>query len=217
MSDGDTPKPPRRPTRGQSQTERDVESYEKKKERDSGLHETIVRRDSPGLSEAIPRPFEGEDVTGNYEGEELRARRSRRPTGERLNRLEDKHDALVLTVGETRDMVLETRGDVREIHGELKVLPDLMSLVRGVAQGAQERNHVTVTTKLDVEKAREEAKIEIEKAEALTGLEIAQAKELDGIKARADRRKLVTKWVGAIVGMPALWELIKLIARSLRG
>lgn len=56
-------------------------------------HERFVRRDSRPFA-AVPEPLDEEEVTGKHEGDELRELRGRRPTRERLHRLEDKHDAL---------------------------------------------------------------------------------------------------------------------------
>jgi hypothetical protein len=57
------------------------------------------RKTSPGY--AIP-DFVEPEATGNYEGEELARIRARRPTSERLRRLEEKHDALSETVIDLR-------------------------------------------------------------------------------------------------------------------
>jgi hypothetical protein len=57
------------------------------------------RKTSPGY--AIP-DFVEPEATGNYEGEELARIRARRPTSERLARLEEKHDGLVETVTDVR-------------------------------------------------------------------------------------------------------------------
>ncbi len=43
------------------------------------------------------------EATGNYEGEELRRIRARRPTPQRIERLEDKHDLLVVHVADLRE------------------------------------------------------------------------------------------------------------------
>lgn len=173
--------------RSQTQTERDLEGLAKKRERDSAVHDVI------------PNPFEREPITGNYEGEELqRMRREKRTTGERVDRLEMKHDQLVQDVTETRVLVGEMRG-------ELKVLPELVSVVKSVAQAGAQREHVTFTAKVDVDKAREEAKIRIDEAE-----------KKDVLAARAEKRVRVTKWIGAIVGVPAAWELLKYVIGLLR-
>jgi len=199
MPDEKTPRPPRL----QRPTERELESDRSRRERASSQVDD--------LSEEFDDP-----ITGNYEGEELqRVRREKRTTGERLDRLEVKHDRLV-------EAVTQTRVAVGRIEGQLEVLPELVSVIK---QGAA-REHVTFTAKVDVDKAREEAKIEVEKAKELSAVEIEEAKkraqveldkakERDVIRARSERRKRITKIVGAVVGMPALWEGIKWLAGKL--
>jgi hypothetical protein len=180
-----------RPRRAQSSSERDVEGMKARLERDSAAHE------------AIPEAFEGpETVTGNYEGETLREFRRQRPTGERLDRLEVKHDSLDA-------VVTETRVAVGRIEGKLEVLPKLVSIIETAAQARNEREHVTFTSQVSVDTAREQAKIEVEKAGNLSKLEISQAKELDLIKARQVRRKRNAKIVGSVIGLVTSWEIMK--------
>jgi hypothetical protein len=59
--------------------------------------------------------FVKEDLTGNFEGEDLQRERRKRDTGERLDRLEDKHDKLSDAVTRIATKV----GDVAEAHAEL--------------------------------------------------------------------------------------------------
>ena len=54
--------------------------------------------------------FIAEDVTGQYQGEELARFRARRPTDERIGRLEAKHDKLVETVGAVDKTVANMAG-----------------------------------------------------------------------------------------------------------
>lgn len=179
--------PPKRPPRLQSPTERELDS-------DRGRRD----RATPRGGEMIPEEFD-DPITGNYEGEELqRMRRDKRSTGERLDRLEVKHDALVKDVTETRVIV-------GEMKGELKVLPELVSIVKDVAKQRAEQEHVTFTQKIDLATKREEAKIEID-----------TAKQIDVIKARADRRKLFIKISAAAAPVAvALWEGIKWLVGKL--
>lgn len=65
---------------------------------------------------AVPVELE-EDVTGRYEGDELRSMRSRRSSEERISRLEGKHDGLAATVGETRIDVAQLKVESDE-HGK---------------------------------------------------------------------------------------------------
>lgn len=75
----------KRPRRHQTATERDVEGIEARRERD----------------QAIPA-FVEDEVTGQYQGDELKAMRSKRPTNQRLSRLEQKHDDLSRDVSEIK-------------------------------------------------------------------------------------------------------------------
>lgn len=55
----------------------------------------VFVRKTPPRPFAVPEPVEDEEeVTGKHDGDELRELRGRRPTRERLTRLEDKHDGL---------------------------------------------------------------------------------------------------------------------------
>lgn len=89
----------------------------------------------------IPEPVTDE-VTGVLEGEALRAARGKRDTADRLAKLEDKHDALV------RD-VTETRVIVGEMSGKLEVLPQLVSMVRQQADRAERRQTLQEEDALD--------------------------------------------------------------------
>jgi hypothetical protein len=110
-----------RKPRHQSQTERDI----------AGM---AARRERQAAPRGVPE-FVAEELTGNYEGEELARMRARRPTPHRLALLETKHDDLAGTVG-------EMRVDVARIDGKLDVLPELLSILRGKSV-AQQAAHVT--------------------------------------------------------------------------
>lgn len=99
------------PKRLQSQTERDVAGYAALKER---------RRSPPA---GVPVEFPDE-ITGNYEGQDLARMRARRPTDKRLELVETKHDVLAKDVG-------ELRVQAARIEGKLDVLPRLLELVEG--------------------------------------------------------------------------------------
>jgi uncharacterized protein YhaN len=91
---------------------------------------------------AVPHEVE-DDVTGQHAGEELRAMRARRPTPERIQRLEDKHDAL-------HEVVTETRVMVGQISTKLEALPRLEAAVeRSVERNAQrEQLHYKKTVEI---------------------------------------------------------------------
>ncbi len=68
-------------------------------------------------SEAVPVTFDDE-LTGQHEGEELRRMRAKRPTDQRLQRLEDKHDEL-------RDIVTRIEVTHGEMNGKLDTIVDM--------------------------------------------------------------------------------------------
>lgn len=98
-----------------------------------------------------------EEVTNVLHGEELRQARAKRPTAERLARLEDKHDALVKEV-------TETRVSVAGINGKLEVLPKLMTVVQGIAERSAEREQITFTAKAVVETEREKTELHVRRS-----------------------------------------------------
>jgi hypothetical protein len=148
--------------RHQTADERDAQSYAARRER-----------------EAAVQTFASDEVTGQHTGEELRVARSHRPTGERLERLEDKHDGLVGSV--TRIEV-----SVAEMRGELKILPDLVDALKGAASASSQRETITVTTKAEVSKAG----------------------ALDSIEARKWTREQIGKVIAGLIGSSALTAAI---------
>lgn len=77
----------------------------------------------------VPEAFE--DATDRYEGEELQRIRARRPTPERLRKLEVKQDEDRKAHQELVKIVTDTRVEVAGLRGELKVLPELVDLIKG--------------------------------------------------------------------------------------
>ena len=100
----------------------------------------------------VPVPIEFTEPTGVYEGEDLRRARAQRPTGARLERLEDKHD-------ETRRDVADLRAVVGRIEGKLDVLPQLVEAVQASAERANQREQVTFTASVEVDKAQKIGKV----------------------------------------------------------
>lgn len=97
----------------------------------------------------VPDEFAEADqpATGVHEGEDLRRIRAQRPTPYRLERLEDKHD-------ETRRDVADLRESVGRIEGKLDVLPQLVEAVQKSADRANQREQVTFTASVEVDKAK---------------------------------------------------------------
>lgn len=84
------------------------------------------------------------EITGVYRGEDLRRERARRLTPERIERLEDKHDALHEVVTETRVIV-----------GRLDAaVPRLEQAIERIADRADLEHAAKLEDSLDARKAR---------------------------------------------------------------
>ena len=186
----------------QSQDERDAEGFAARKERDGSVKE-----------------FAGEEVTGRYEGEELGARRAQRPPDERFGRLEEKHDELKKDVekkhdelkkdvsdvrsdvkglsGQVSDMRSAVSGAVGKLEGQEKLLTETLSIVKKTHDREADREHVTFTATVDVDRAKELAKVEVDKEE-----------KLDTIDAKKKRRELILKGVGLFTSGGGIVELL---------
>lgn len=204
----------------QSQDERDAEGFAARRERDG-----------------IVKEFPDEEITGRYEGEELDERRSQRTDVERIGRLEKKHDELKRDVEKKHDElkrdVAEVRGDVKAVSGQVsdlragvsgavgklegqeKVLSEMLSIVKKSA----DREHVTFTAKVEVDKAQELAKVEVEKQhelaaievtkeEKVAGIVVVKEEKIDTVKAKGDRRKRNLKILALLAGGGGIFELI---------
>src|SRR5680860_633497 len=161
MSDSNRRTPPfgTRKPRMQSQDERDAAGFAARRERD---------RDGAVKESA------GEEITGRYEGEELSERRAERPPDERFGRLEEKHDELKHDVEKKHDElkqdVREVRSDVKDlssqvstmqanvagavskIDGQEKLLTETLSIVKKTHDREADREHVTFTATVDVDR-----------------------------------------------------------------
>ena len=205
MSDSSRNTPPvglKKLPRLQSQDERDEESFAARRER-----------------EAVVKEFPSEEVTGRYEGEELEEHRRARAPDERFGRLEKKHDELKHDVEKQHDElkkdVSDVRSDVKElsnhvsdmredvsgavgkIDGQEKVLVEMLSIVKKTADHAADRQHVTFTAQVDVDRATELAKVEVNKEQ-----------QLDTIDAKKTRRAMILKGVGLAASGGGLIELL---------
>ena len=202
----------------QSQDERDADGFAARRERE---------RDGAVKEHA------DEEITGRYEGEELEERRRMRE----FNRLETKHDELKRDVDKKHDELkhdvkgvrdelkaenTETRANVKELSGQVsglrtdvggavgkidgqeKVLIEMLGLVKKSA----EREHVTFTAKIDVDKAHELAKVEVTKAEGLAKVEVSKEQGLDTVAGRKLRRDTIAKIVGGGLGGGGVIELL---------
>ncbi len=105
--------------RHQSQTERDLEGIAARRE----------RARSPALPMGVPA-FVCEELTGNYEGEELARARALRNPSDRFERLEKKQDEDRNEFKSLSGIVGDLREDVAGMRGELKVLPEILALIK---------------------------------------------------------------------------------------
>ena len=237
----------RRTARGQSQTERDVEGFAARKERDAAT---------------LPEEQAFDDITGKHEGAELALLRAGRPLEDRINRLEskgdeirqdarerydeikqdmrdlkqdarDKHDELKQSVAEVRsDMkgltsqVGEMRADVSGATAKLGTQDKMLSEVLSIVKKTAEREHVTFTAKVEVDKERElaqvavdkeralvevivdKAHVDVEKERALALVGVEKERELDKFAARRARRKLILKVMGLLASGGVVIELL---------
>ena len=188
----------------QSQDERDAAGFAARRERD---------RDGAVKESA------GEEITGRYEGEELSDRRAERPPDERFGRLEKKHDELKQDVekkhdelkkdvsdvrsdvkglsGQVSDMRSAVSGAVGKLDGQEKLLTETLSIVKKTHEREADREHVTFTATVDVDRAKELAKVEVDKEE-----------KLDTIDAKKKKRELILKGVGLTASGGGLVELL---------
>lgn len=193
----------------QSQDERDEEGLAARRER-----------------EGVVKEFPGDEITGRYEGEELERQRGARGPDERFGHLERKHDELKRDVekkhdelkkdvgdvrkdvsdvrsdvktltGQVGDMRVDVSGAVGKIDGQGGVLTEMLSIVKKTAEHAIDRDHVTFTAKVDVDRAKELATVEVDKEQ-----------QLDTIDAKKSRRKLIIKGVGLVASGGGLIELL---------
>lgn len=101
--------------------------------------------------------FSAEEVTGVLEGDDLRTARSHRPTDERIFRLEEKHDVLDAKVDRIEVAVAD-------MGGQFKVIPRLVDAMEKATTAFQQREHVTLTAKVDIDKVQAIGNVEVKKA-----------------------------------------------------
>jgi len=171
------------------------------------------------MKEAALKEFASEEITGRYEGEELEAHRRARPSDERFGHLEKKHDELKRDVekkhddlkkdvsdvrsdvkdlsGQVSDMRSDVSGAVGKIDGQESVLTEMLGIVKKTAELGADRQHVTFTAMVDVDRAKELAKVEVDKEQ-----------QLDTLDAKKARRAMILKGVGLVASGGGLIELL---------
>jgi hypothetical protein len=96
---------------------------------------------------ATPETWPDEECTGKYEGDELEEIRAKRPTKERLRRVEKKQDKLGVDVG-------ELKATVARIDGKLEVVPRLVNLLEKVVGAELAGDNAKLTAHLEIGKAQ---------------------------------------------------------------
>lgn len=110
----------------------------------------------PIVPEHIP-----EDITGNYQGEELRQARARRPTDKRIEKLEEKNDDDRKEFGEFKDSVNRRFSQldvaVADLGGQFKLVPELFESLkeelkanREELKASRENEHLVVKQTFDI-------------------------------------------------------------------
>ncbi len=153
-----------------------------------------VRRVVTPVHGVVLPEFVEPEATGNYEGEELQSIRERRPTPYRFKKVEQRVDIIDKAFGEFRIEHAKDMGEVKGAIGEL--VGEVSGLTRAVETSSQ-REHVTFTAQVDVEKAGQIAQIN------------------DTADSRKARRWLAAKVVGAILAVSASSEFMHWIAGRL--
>jgi hypothetical protein len=201
----------------QSQDDRDAEGLAARRERDA----------------STVKEFAAEEITGRLEGEELIERRSARPALERIGRLERKQDELKLDVEKKHDElkldVSEVRSDVKTVSGQVsnlradvagavgkldgqeKLLSSQERLITetlSIVKKSAEREHVTFTAKVEVDKEKELANVEVDKEKKLAAIEVTTKKKVDTIQAKGDRRKRNIKILAILASGGSIVELV---------
>jgi hypothetical protein len=168
----------------QTQTERDFDGLAAKATRDA------IRPNQPESW--------NEDITGNYEGEELaRMRATKRSPDERFELLDRHRDetkvelqGIKLDVSNLRGDISTLKGTVGEIKGQMEVWPRIHDQLDTLLK----RDHVKLEAKIDIERQKTAAEIEERRAD------------------RAARRKLWGEIIAKIMlGVAAIWAVIATI------
>ena len=135
---------------------------------------------APGVPIEFAEPEPG---TGVVEGDDLARVRASRPTPVRFRKLEEKADEH----GERLGKVEQT---VADINGQMKIFPRLVDTMEASIKALQNREHVTLT-----------AQVEIDKARQLDAIDAGKDNRKDTMSARKTRRWLVAKVVAGVVAV----------------
>lgn len=113
--------------------------------------------------------FAHEDTSDAHDIETRKRIRNLRPTEQRFERLEERTDDVVTRLGKVEVAV-------SGFSGEMKIVPKLVDAMNEATAALRQREHMIVTTKVDIEKAQKLSDIEVGKAEGVTEAEVRKAK-----------------------------------------
>jgi hypothetical protein len=99
--------------------------------------------------------------------------------------------------GQVSDMRSDVSGAVGKINGQESVLTEMLGIVKKTAEIGADRQHVTFTAMVDVDRAKELAKVEVDKEQ-----------QLDTLDAKKVRRAMILKGVGLVASGGGLIELL---------
>lgn len=158
------------------------------------------------LAPAPVDPIDFDDLTGRFERDELsvedleRFRAMRQPE-DRLAKLEKKQDEQRKADEAYRAKTDERLGKIEvavaDIGGQMKVIPDLVSAMKDATSALREREHITLTSRVEVDTAKKIADVEVD-----------TAKKKDAIDAGKARRDFVLKIGAAILTGGVLGKLL---------
>jgi hypothetical protein len=153
----------------------------------------------PVTDPAAPREID-EETSGMYEGdpEGLRKFRSKRPTDERIGRLETKSDTHTAAIADLKASIAtsvgEIKGDIGELAGEVRGLAT-------VVRDERARDDITFSES-----------VHIRSAKALDQIDEGKGKRDEAADKRKALRWTIAKVIGGLLGGGIIVELIHWLA-----
>lgn len=158
--------------------------------RDHALEERAA--DLVELSD-IEDDFEDEDFSETRDVNEIPGLRETRPDHLRFRHIERNQDELRREMKIMRSDVNKVQVAVADISGQMKVVPDLVEAMKDATSAMRLRDHVTLT-----------AKVEVDKAEKLAEVKVGEAKKIDNVQAGAAKREWITKGFALLSSIVAI-------------
>jgi len=118
--------------------------------------------------------------------------RGKRPTEQRFAHIEKRIDTFDTFKDEIKDEIGELGKQVAGISGQMMVIPDLVEALTDATKEMRQREHVTLTAKVDVDRQR----------------------ALDPLEERKFRRNLILQIAGGVFSVSVLVAFITLFAKQ---